>query len=211
LTGSPVPAYLPASHTGGPELTEIHELHRRAGESLAGTARRVGEAHWHRPTPCAEWDVRDLLHHIAWSNLWVAPLVDGKDLAQVGPTLEGDVLGDDPVGATLRSIEEASEGFAKGRDRIVQLSRGPAPASEYCFERMNDLVVHNWDLARAVGVEVALDPECMEVALQGFRPLEGRLRAVGALGPDVDVPEDADLQTRYLAFFGRRADWFPPP
>src|SRR6266536_2035469 len=160
---------------------------------------------------CSSDLVRDLLYHIAWSNLWVAPLVDGKDLAEVAPTLEGDVLGDDPVGVTLRSIDESSEGFARGGGRIVQLSRGPTPASEYCFERMNDLVVHNWDLARGIGVDVALDPECMEVALQGFRPLEERLRAIGALGPDVEVPEDADLQTRYLAFFGRRADWPPPP
>ncbi|MFL5796676.1 MAG: TIGR03086 family metal-binding protein [Actinomycetota bacterium] len=191
-------------------MAETHELHRRAGESLAETVRRVAEAEWHRPTPCDEWDVRDLLHHIAWSNLWVAPLVGGKGLAEVAPTLEGDVLGDDPVAVTLRSIEESSEAFADGGDRIVQLSRGPAPASEYCFERMNDLVVHNWDLARGIGVEVVLDVECMEVALAGFRPLEDRLRAVGELGPDVEFPEDADLQTRYLAFFGRRADWSPP-
>src|SRR6266536_1392015 len=112
-------------------MTELWEFHRRAGGMLAENVKRIREDQWRLPTPCAEWDVRDLLHHVAWSNLWVAPLVDGKDLAQVGPTLEGDVLGDDPVGATLRSIEEASEGFAKGRDRIVQLSRGPAPASEY--------------------------------------------------------------------------------
>jgi uncharacterized protein (TIGR03086 family) len=191
-------------------MAEKHELHRRAGDGLAGVVRRVDDTHSHRPTPCSEWDVRDLLHHIAWSNLWVAPLVDGKDLAEVAPTLEGDVLGDDPVGVTLRSIDEASDGFQRAGDRIVQLSRGPTPATVYCFERMNDLVVHHWDLARAIGVEATLDPECMEVALERFRPHEARLRAAGELGPDVEVAPDADLQTRYLAFFGRQADWMPP-
>src|SRR5437764_11362115 len=117
-------------------MTAIHELHRRAGDLLISSVERVGEDHLHRSTPCTEWDVRDLLHHIAWSNLWVAPLCDGRDLAEVGPALEGDVLGDDPVGVTLRSIDESSAGFERaGNDTIVQLSRGPRPASVYCAER----------------------------------------------------------------------------
>jgi len=138
-------------------------------------------------------------------------LVDGRDLAEVGPTLEGDVLGDDPVGATLRGIDEANDAFDRAGDRLVQLSRGMTPATIYCFERMNDLVVHNWDLATGIGVDVQLDEECMQVALDGFRPFEEAMRAAGELGPDVDVPDDAPLQVRYLAFFGRRADWSPPP
>ena len=191
-------------------MTEMHELHRRAGDSLAETVRKVQEVQLHRPTPCTEWDVRDLLHHITWSDLWIAPLVDGKDLAEVAPTLEGDVLGDDPVGTTLRGLDEASDAFDRAGDRLVQLSRGPTPATIYCFERMNDLVIHNWDLAKGIGVEVQLDEECMRVALDGHRPMEAELRAAGALGPDIDVPDNASLQTRYLAFFGRRADWSPP-
>jgi uncharacterized protein (TIGR03086 family) len=191
-------------------MAQISELHRRAGDQLAETLKRVGAADWHRPTPCTEWDLRDLVHHVAWSNLWVAPLVDGRDLAEVAPTLDGDVLGDDPVGVGIRSIEEASSAFARaGSDTIVQLSRGPTPAAEYCFERMNDLVVHNWDLARAIGIRVELDREGMEAALGGLRPMEAQLRAIGALGPTVEVPPDADLQTRYIAFFGRRSDWAP--
>jgi len=191
-------------------MTEMHELHRRAGELLAGNLKRIGDGQWHLPTPCSEWDVRDLLHHIVWSNMWVAPLVDGRGLAEVAPTLEGDVLGDDPVGVAVQSIDESSDAFREGGDRTVQLSRGPAPAARYCFERMNDLTVHNWDLAAAIGGDVRLDDECMEVALEGFRPLEAVLRAAGDLGPDVELPRDADLQSRYLGFFGRRADWTPP-
>ena len=191
-------------------MTAIHELHRRAGDLLISSVERVGEDHLHRSTPCTEWDVRDLLHHIAWSNLWVAPLIDGMDLAEVAPLLEGDVLGDDPVGVTVRSIEESSDAFERGQDRTVQLSRGPAPATEYCSERMNDLTVHSWDLAKGIGVEVELDPECMEAALDYARPFEAEWRARGDLGPVVWVAEGAGLQTRYLAFFGRRADWKPP-
>jgi uncharacterized protein (TIGR03086 family) len=189
-------------------MSEYYELHRRAGDLLAQTVRKVREDQWHLPTPCSEWDVRDLAHHIAWSNLWVAPLCDGRDLAEVAPALEGDVLGNDPIGVTLRSIEESSAGFERaGNDTIVQLSRGPSEAWVYCGERMNDLTVHNWDLARGLGLEVELYPECMERSLEYFRPYEVVLRSAGELGPTVEVPEGADLQSRYLAFFGRRADW----
>jgi uncharacterized protein (TIGR03086 family) len=188
----------------------MFELHRRAAEALKATVVRIGDGRWADPTPCAEWDVHDLVHHITWSNLWVAPLVDGKELDEVAPTLEGDVLGDDPIGITLRALDESSDAFERGGDRPVQLSRGMTPASEYCFERMNDLVVHNWDLAKGIGINVELDLECMEVALEGYRKLEPVLRPAGALGPDVEVADDADPQTRYLAFFGRRADWTPP-
>ena len=191
-------------------MTEMHDLHRRAGEALAVTVRKVGDDQLHAPTPCTEWDVRDLLHHITWSDLWIAPLVDGKDLADVAPTLDGDVLGDDPVGTTLSGLDEASDAFERAGARLVQLSRGMTPATIYCFERMNDLVVHNWDLAKGIGIEVELDEECMRVALDGFRPMEAAMRAAGELGPDVEVPDDASLQVRYLAFFGRRADWSPP-
>jgi uncharacterized protein (TIGR03086 family) len=192
-------------------VTELYELHRRAGDLLGQTVRKVGDDGWHRPTPCSEWDVRDLLHHIAWSNLWVAPLCDGRDLAEVAPALEGDVLADDPVGVTLRSIDQASAGFERaGNDTIVQLSRGPSPASVYCAERMSDLTVHNWDLARGLGLDVELDPECMERSLQYYRQYEPLLRPAGELGPTVEVPDDAPLQTRYLAFFGRRAGWTAP-
>ena len=191
-------------------MTEMYELHRRAGEMLAANVRRIGSDQWRLATPCTEWDVRALLHHIAWSNLWVAPLVDGEDLLAVAPRLEGDVLGDHPSGVTVQSIEESSDAFERGRDRTVQLSRGPTSAEEYCAERMNDLTVHNWDLAAGIGVAVRLDPECMEASLEYVRPFESDWRPRGLLGPDVAVPEDADLQTRYLAFFGRLADWAPP-
>jgi len=42
------------------------------------------------------------------------------------------------------------------------------------------------------------------IAAMGTMPDEV-LRAEGMFGPPIDVPEDADDQTRFLAYFGRRA------
>ena len=40
------------------------------------------------PTPCAEWDVRQVLNHIIGENLWAAELFAGKTIAEVGDRLE---------------------------------------------------------------------------------------------------------------------------
>src|ERR671937_672824 len=122
-----VPSGGPRARGGPTRVTEMYELHRRAGEMLAANVRRIGSDQWRLATPCTEWDVRALLHHIAWSNLWVAPLVEGRGLAEVAPTLEGDVLGDDPLAVTLRSIDESSDAFEAGSYPPVRLFRGSTP------------------------------------------------------------------------------------
>jgi uncharacterized protein (TIGR03086 family) len=69
---------------------------------------------------------------------------------------------------------------------------------------LGDVLVHTWDLARATGLDEALDPEEVTRMLHGLEPLDEVLRASGHFGPKVDVPADADEQTRLIAFTGRQ-------
>ncbi len=39
--------------------------------------------------------------------------------------------------------------------------------------------------------------------LEGMQPLDELLRASGQFGPKVELPDDADVQARLLAFIGR--------
>ena len=64
-------------------MSDVAELYRRAIDLFGAQVHAVKDDQWHLPTPCTDWDVRDLLHHITWSNLWVAPLVDGRSLDEV--------------------------------------------------------------------------------------------------------------------------------
>jgi uncharacterized protein (TIGR03086 family) len=66
-----------------------------------------------------------------------------------------------------------------------------------------DLLVHAWDLARATGQDETLDPAEVSAFLAGLEPWDAALRASGHYGPRVPVPDDADEQTRLLAFTGR--------
>jgi uncharacterized protein (TIGR03086 family) len=69
-----------------------------------------------------------------------------------------------------------------------------------------DVFTHTWDLARATGQDETLDPDQLQrmIAAMGAMPDEA-LRADGMFGPPIDVPADADDQTRFLAYLGRRA------
>ena len=49
----------------------------------------------------------------------------------------------------------------------------------------------------------ALDPQRCAVLLDGMQPLDDLLRSSGQFGPKVEVPDDADVQSRMLAFIGR--------
>jgi uncharacterized protein (TIGR03086 family) len=66
-----------------------------------------------------------------------------------------------------------------------------------------DLVVHGWDLARAIGADERIDAELVEACATWFAPMEEAYRSAGAIGPRVETPPGADPQTRLLAVFGR--------
>ena len=68
-----------------------------------------------------------------------------------------------------------------------------------------DVLVHTWDLARAVGGDESLPTDIVEGAYSGLKPMDAMLRQPGVFGPKVEVPAGADVQTEFLGFVGRRA------
>jgi uncharacterized protein (TIGR03086 family) len=68
-----------------------------------------------------------------------------------------------------------------------------------------DLLVHTWDLARAVGADEHLDEEAVRQAYETLKPMDAMIRRPNVFGPRLDPPPGADLQTEFLYFLGRRA------
>jgi len=161
---------------------------------------------WNAPTPCSDWDVRQLVRHVAYETLWVPALMDGLTLEAVGDRFEGDVLGEDPKAAWAPAAAAAIRAVLRGDlSRTVHVSFGEIPAEEYVFEIMLDLVVHGWDLARATGADEGMDPEAVEFCYRRAEPSEEALKRTGLFGPKVVPPPGADLQTKLLAILGRVA------
>jgi hypothetical protein len=81
---------------------------------------------------------------------------------------------------------------------------GPTTVGE-AFARFYvwDMVVHRWDLARAVGADPGLtdgELDLVEAGADGFGPA---LHMEGICGPALAVSETADRPTRVLARLGR--------
>ena len=185
---------------------DVREFHRRAADAFGSRVMAVREDQWHLPTPCTEWDVRDLVHHLVYENRWTAPLMNGATLREVGDRFEGNLLGEDPKSAWLRSVDEAMRAVrVVPLNRTVHLSYGDVPARHYAFELATDHLIHAWDLARAIGADESLDPDLVELVYETMKPREDALKASGVFGDRIDPPKHADLQTRLLAVYGRVA------
>jgi uncharacterized protein (TIGR03086 family) len=121
----------------------------------------------------------------------------------------GAVLDPEPIAAWPMSrdaVQSVLDDPAQA-DTPYQSSFGPSTFASvvdrfYAF----DLVVHVWDIARAVGLSELEPMPADEIArvTADAEALGDALRRPGACGPPVPVPDGADAQSRLLGFLGRQ-------
>ena len=177
---------------------------RRASDNYVRLAREVSPSQWAATTPCAEWDVRALVNHVAGEYLWVPELLAGRTIADVGSRLDGDLLGDDPLEALVNAARDA-QAAAREDDaltRVVHLSFGDVPGAEYLKQMAVDSVIHSWDLARSIGSDETLDPELVDFSYAEMCQHAEDWRSGGAFGPAKE-PADDSTQSLLLALTGR--------
>lgn len=184
---------------------DLVHTHRIAVEGLLANVEKIGDDQWHLPTPNTEWDVRALVEHLVGGTVWVAPLISGETIAGIGDRFNGDLIGDDPKGAFRSAAAEAMAAVEEpgAIDRMVDLSRGPAPAADYVLERIGDAGMHTWDLARALGIDETIHPDVVATGRRLLAKVGDEWRRFGALGPVVATPPGADEQTLFIAESGR--------
>ena len=182
-------------------------LHRRALDAFDHKVHVVAQEQWEAPTPCSEWDVRQLVAHLADEQYWAVPLLEGKSLADAQAYVPAEPLAGDPVEGWERAAR-AARGVLGSPDVLagtVELSYGPTPAADYVAEMTVDLVVHGWDLARATGQVEVIDGELLEATWAHVEPRAKGIAGSGMFAEPVPVDASADVQTRLLALLGRRA------
>ncbi|MEU1882762.1 TIGR03086 family metal-binding protein [Streptosporangium sp. NPDC020072] len=184
-------------------MDDMMPLMRRATEQTADLVRTVvrtaGQERLGDPTPCAEFDVRGLINHLEW----VAEMFES--VGEGGPRVEqGPYAGDFP--------ERAERTLAVWSRPEVWEGVSPAmgmPMTTLAHMFLVDMVVHGWDLSRAVGEPYEPDAEAVERALDFTGQMAEMGRKRGAFGPPVAVPDDAPPFDRLLGLIGRDPAWKP--
>ena len=186
----------------------VVELHGRAVEAFRSLVRRVPEGAWSAPTPCADWDVRELVNHVTGEELWTVPLLEGRTIAEVGDRFEGDVLGAVPADVVDSAAKAAVAAFEEpgAAERTVHLSFGDTPASEYAMQLIADHVIHGWDLAVATGRDTQIDDELLTALTGWFVEREDLYRGAGAVSERPSVSA-RNAQEELLVAFGRDPSW----
>ena len=176
---------------------------RRVSDGFVQLVEQVTASQWSAATPCAEWDVRALVNHVAGEYLWVPELMAGKTVADVGGSLDGNLLGDDPIESLVTASRAAQAATREpvAMTRIVHLSFGDVSGAEYLKQMAVDSVIHAWDLARAIGADETLDPELVDFSYEELSQRAEDWRSGGAFGPAKE-PADDSKQSRLLALTG---------
>jgi uncharacterized protein (TIGR03086 family) len=183
-------------------MSDIVERYERVTGRFTERVRGVPPGAWDSPSPCAGWTARDVVAHL---TEWIPGFFGGQGVA-FPPVPSAQ---DDPVAAWETVQRTLADALA---DPAVAAKPVETPFSKQSLAETVDMIVtgdvftHTWDLARATGQDDTLDPEQLQrmVASIGAMPEEA-MRSDGMFGPPIDVPSDADDQTKYLAYVGRRS------
>jgi uncharacterized protein (TIGR03086 family) len=185
---------------------DIKDLWARAVDGFGERVRGVADDQWDKPTPCTDWNVRNLVNHVAGELLWAAELGGGRTMAEVGDRFEGDVLGGDPKATVEQGAEAAINTFRGDHAEQIDTTQGKLPFQQYLGQMFVDALVHSWDLAVATGQNTTLDPGLCAIAYQqsaAVREMIDGARQAGIFGAEVQVPEDATDQDKLLGLLGR--------
>jgi uncharacterized protein (TIGR03086 family) len=192
---------------GMPTTLTTGDLYVKAMASASAYIDGVRADQWHAPTPCSEWDVKQVANHIIGENLWAGELYQGKTIAEVGSKLDGDLTEGDPPAAYRKSMKVASEVVTApgAMEATCHLSFGDHSGSDYGAQLFMDALIHGWDVAKATGQGTRLDAQLVEACLPIAQQIATQFRSAGVFGEDLPVSTDADPQTKLLAILGRRA------
>jgi uncharacterized protein (TIGR03086 family) len=182
-------------------MSETSERYRRVAADFTRTIDAVPADAWEHPSPCEGWVARDVVAHLVE---WLPGFFFTTWPIDPGPI---PPVSEDPRGAWT-TVDRAIRSALADPDVATQTR--DTPVGHVTFEAAldqigtPDILVHTWDVARATGLDEALDAEAVHVFIEASEPADAAMRASGHFGARVDVAADADEQARLIAFMGRR-------
>ena len=182
-------------------MSATADRYRRLSDDFAATVAAVPGDRWGAQSPCEDWTAHDVVRHLTETS--------GMFLGFIGDEQgEGPSVDDEPA-AAWDHARARIQAVLDDPDRATTTFQGLMGEStfEAAVDRFlcTDLVVHRWDLAKATGQDIRLDPAEMAAVRESMAPMADQMRTPGALGPELKPPPGADEQTTFLAWAGRKA------
>lgn len=195
-------------------MTDIVELDRQAMAWTADLLAKAGPTDWAAPTPCGDWNLRQLTEHLVAQNLGFGAAATGG--APDKADWERRPIDGDPHAAFVASAAVTTEGFTNIDDEVYLAEFGrKVPGQAAISFHFVDYLAHGWDVARALGLPAHLaepDPALTEagMAIAQRVPNEPPSRGPGAaFGYRVAVPASASPHERLIGLLGRSPEWTP--
>ena len=152
------------SGVSGEHREEIAVRHLRACRRF-GQAVAAGSGRWSAPSPCTEWDARAVVEHvIGFHDVLLLRPMGAKPERPKGDPAERWQL-------TLAALVSlfGRPGLFDGPIDVPAVGNNPPTriqAAPLVGLLSQDVLIHTWDLARAVGADDRLDPDLCRVLLR---------------------------------------------
>lgn len=187
-----------------------------AGVALLNALGAVHTEHLDLPTPCRDWPVSVLIAHL---DELTKAFADSA-AREFGPWTDNSpaerefVLADGWSTRLPRHVQELvlawhRPGVWEGETRIGGIDQ---PAEQVGLAALTEVVLHGWDLSRAIDVPYEPDEATARAVLSYLESLGDAREA--AYGPAVQLPENltprADTLDHALALSGRDPEWPGP-
>lgn len=172
--------------------------------TLDGIVRRVADSDWENQSPNDEWTAKQTLGHVIWGmRRMYASVTDGPP---PGEQPEVEVAGDNPAA----TWDEVRENLLDALDRHGVLHKeietpfGEMTVDEALGRFFFDGLTHAWDIAKATGVDAAIPEDLAAKALDVMYAFGDAVRGPGIFASEVEVPQDAPIQDKLIAYTGRQ-------
>lgn len=177
------------------------QTYQQATQQAQAIVDNVSKADLDQPTPCQDWQVRQLLSHLIGGNRIVSAAVTGEEL-----DFAQDFADADDLSATYS--ESAQQAIAAldsiDADSVVKVPWMDTPAVQLANMMAMDNFVHAWDLATATGQDRRMDPQLAEGFLAAAQAMiTDDMRGPNTFGPALEAADDAPAADRLAAFMGR--------
>ncbi|MGV9375361.1 TIGR03086 family metal-binding protein [Nonomuraea sp. NPDC003707] len=182
-------------------------------EALRRVVGAVPAGAWQLPTPCAAWNVTQVLQHAVGDQIGFAAALTGEPGPTFNPFEPSGAPETDPTAFTEDALVRSARAWA-GVDRSAVEVPTPVPphkmspwsGSTACAL---DAAVHAWDIAVATGQASPLMPELARPLLKVAMEIVEPLRAWGAYAPALEAEPGDDDVAALLRYLGRDPRWTP--